>query len=125
MVRSSRGHVGSDALGQVGQRRLRAELAAQLLARRFQLAADAAHATRPRIAPQGVNHGAAHAAFRKRLELDAAALVEPMGGVDQANHPVLHQVAQVDRVGHGGRHAARQRLDKRQTRRDAVSLVGR
>ena len=65
--------VGADARGEVGERRLGAELAAQLLARRLELAALTAHAARPGVAAQRVDHRAAHAALGERLELDAAA----------------------------------------------------
>ena len=37
-------------------------------------------------------------------------VVEAVGGVDEADHAVLHEIAEVDRVRHGGGHAARQRL---------------
>jgi hypothetical protein len=70
--------VGAHALGQVGQRRLGAEFAAQLFARGLEFAADAADATRPRIAAQRVNHRASHPAFGERLEFDAAAFVKPV-----------------------------------------------
>ena len=125
MVRSRRGYVGADAAGEVGQRRLGAKLAAQLLARGFELAADAADAARPGIAAERVDHRAADAPFGKRLELDAAALVEAVGGVDEAEHAVLDEVAEVDRMRHGRRHAARQRLDKRQTRGHSFLLMFR
>ncbi len=115
--------VGADALGEVGQRRLGAELAAQLFAGGFELAADAAHATRPGIAAERVDHRAADAPFGKRLELDAATLVEAVGGIDQADHAVLNEVTEVDGVGHGGRHAPGQGFDKWQTRSHAFLLM--
>ena len=100
--------VGADAPGQVGQRRLGAELAAQLLARGLELAADAADAARPGVAAERVDHRAAHPALGERLELDAPRLVEAVRGVDEPEHAVLDEVAQVDRVRHGRRHAAGQ-----------------
>ena len=41
-------------------------------------------------------------------------LVEAVGRVDEADHAVLHQVAQVDRVRHRGGHAPGERLDERE-----------
>ena len=109
--------------GQVGERRLVAERDAQLLARGFELAPDAAHAARPGVLAQRVDHRAADAALGEGLELDAARLVEPLGGVDQADDAVLHEIAQVDRVRHRGGHAARQGLDKRQASFDSRILL--
>ena len=73
IVRSSRDSSVPTRLRQVGQRRFGAQLAAQLLAGRFEFAADAANAARPGVATQRVDHGAPHAALGKGLELDAAA----------------------------------------------------
>ena len=101
-------HVGAHSRGEVGERRLGAKFAAQLFARRFEFAAHTAHAARPRVAAQRVDHRAAHAALGERLELDAALLIEAMRGVHQAKHAILDQVAQVDGVRHGGGHAAGQ-----------------
>ena len=106
--------------GQVGHRRLVPELAAQLLARGLELAALAADAARPGVLAQRVDHRAADAPFGEGLELDAAVLVEAVGGVDQADHAVLDQVADVDRVRHRGRHAAGERFDERQAGDDAT-----
>ena len=100
--------------GQVGHRRLVAQLAAQRFAGGIELAALAADAARPGVLAQRVDHRAAHAPFGEGLELDAALLVEAMGRVDQPEHAVLHQIADVDGVRHRGRHAARQRFDERQ-----------
>ena len=52
------------------------------------------------------------------------ALVEAVGGVDQAHDPVLHQVADVDRVRHRRGEAAREGFDKREPGDDAVAFVG-
>ena len=100
-----------------------AQLAAQRFPRRFELAPLAAHAARPGVAAQRVDHRAADAAFGKRLELDAARFVEAVRGVDQPEHAVLHEVADVDRVGHRRRHAARERFDKWQARDDPAVLT--
>ena len=115
--------VGSDARGEIGERRLGAELAAQLLARGLELAALTAHAARPRIAAQRIDHRAAHAALGEGLELDAARFVEAAGGVDQAEHAVLHEIAQLDRMRHRRGHAAGQRFDERQAGGDAFTLI--
>ena len=105
-------------------RRLVAQLAPQRFARRVELAALAADAARPGVAPQRVDHRAAHAPLGEGLELDAALLVEPVRGVDQAEDAVLHEVADVDRVRHRRRHAARERFDKREAGDDAAILTG-
>ena len=115
--------VGAHALGEIGQRRLGAQLAAQLFARGLELAADAADAARPRVAAQRVDHRAAHAPLGKGLELDAAVLVEPVRRVDETEHAVLHEVAEVDRVRHRRRHAPGERFDERQTRDDSFLLM--
>jgi len=114
--------VGADARGEVAERGLAAQLAPKVLARRLQLAAHAPHAARPRVAAQRVDHRAPHPALGERLELDAARLVEPVRGVDEADHPVLRQVAEVDRVRHRRCHAAGQCLDERQAGDDPFLL---
>ena len=109
-----------DARGEVGQRRLGAGLAAERFAGRLELATLAADAARPGVLAQRVDHRAADATLGEGLELDAAALVEAVRGVDQADHPVLDQVAQVDRVRHRRGHPARHGFDERQAGDDAV-----
>ena len=104
--------VGAHLGGQVGQRRLAAELAAQLLAGGLELTALTAHAARPGILAQRVDHRAADAALGEGLELDAARLVEAVGGIDEAEDAVLDEIADVDRVRHGGRHATGKLLDE-------------
>ena len=116
--------VRSDSRGEVRERRLGTELAPQFLARRFELAALTPDAARPRVATKRVDHRAANAALGKRLELDAAVFVEAAGGVDQADHPVLHQVAQLDRVRHGRGDATRERFHERKTCGDALTMTG-
>jgi len=74
--------VGPDLGGQVGQRRLAAEFAAQLLAGSFQLTALTAHATRPGILAERVDHRPADAPLGEGLELDAAVLIEAVGRID-------------------------------------------
>jgi len=102
-----------------------AERGAQFLTGGLQLAAHPAHAARPGVLAQRIDHRPADAAFRKRLELDAARVVEAVGGIDQADHAILHQVAQVDRVRHGCRHAAGQCFDKRDAGFDAAGFTRR
>jgi len=115
-----RAHLG----GQVRERRLAPHLAAQLFAGRLELAALAAHAARPGILAKGIDHGAPDATLGKGLELDAPRLVEPVGGVDQADHPVLDQVTNVDRVRHGGGYPAGKLLHERQSVDDARVRFG-
>ena len=100
-----------------------AERRAQLLARRLELASHAADAARPRVLAQRVDHRAANAPLGERLELDPARIVEAMRRVDQADHAVLDEIAQVDRVRHRRRHASGERLDKRQARLNPMSLA--
>ena len=114
------------ACGEIGERRLVTERRAQLLARGFELAAHAAHAARPRVLAQRVDHRAANAPLGEGLELDAARIVEAVRGVDQSDHAVLDEIAEVDRMRHRRRHPPRQRLDKRQARFNAgVRCLGR
>jgi hypothetical protein len=116
--------VGTDAGGEVGERRLCAQLASELFARGFELASLAAHAARPGVATECVDHRAAHAAFGKGLELDAARLVEPARRIDQAEHPVLHEVAELDGVRHRRGDASGERLDERQSGGNTFTLTG-
>ncbi len=104
--------VGPDFRGQVGQRRLTAELASQLFASGLQLTALTANATRPRVLAERVDHGATDSPLGKCLKLDAAALVEPARCVDQTDDPVLDEVADVNRVWHRRRDAAGELLDE-------------
>ena len=120
MVRPRRASSVPDAGGQVGQRRLGAGLAAQGLAGRLELAALAADAARPGVLAQRVDHGAPDAALGEGLELDAAAVVVAVRGVDEADHPVLHQVAEVDRVRHRRGHPAGNGFDEGQAGDDAI-----
>ncbi len=92
--------VGSHAGGQIGERRLVAKLATQRLACRVELATLTPDAARPGITAQRVDHRAADAPLGKRFELDAAIFVKAAGRIDQTKHAVLHQVADVDGVGH-------------------------
>ena len=108
--------VGADPARQIGQARLGAELTAELFARRFEFATDAADAARPGVTAKRVDHRATHPSLGERLELDPARLVEPVRRVDQTQHAVLDEIAEIDRMGHRRGHASRQRLDKRKTR---------
>jgi len=116
--------VGAHLGRKVRHRRLVAQFAAEGLAGGLELAALAAHAARPRLAPERVDHRAADAPLRECLELDAALLVEPVGRVDQAQHAVLHQVADVDRVRHRRGKSPRQRFDEGKAGNNAAALVG-
>jgi hypothetical protein len=115
-----RSHLG----GKFSVRRLVAELTAERFARRVELASLAADAARPGIAPEGVDHGAAHPALGKCFELDAAVFVEPVRGVDEPDDAVLDEVTDIDRIRHGRRHTAREGFDKRDPRDDPASLIG-
>ena len=108
--------------GQIGQRRLVAQLAAQLLARGLELAPLTAHAARPGVLAERVDHRAANPPLGERLELDAARLVEAVRGIDQTDDAVLDEVADVDRMGHCGRHATGELLDERNARRSTRGL---
>ena len=81
------------------------ELATELFPRGLEFAALAPDAARPRVFAQRVDHGTADAAFSKGFELDPAAFVEAVGRVNESKHAVLHQVADVDGVGHRGRNS--------------------
>ena len=50
--------------------------------------------------------------------------VEPVCGVDQSDHAVLDEVADVDRIRHRRRHASRERLDEGDARDDSAVLMG-
>ena len=93
-------------------------------ARGFEFAALAAHAARPGFTAQRVDHRAADAPFGERLELDAAAFVEAVGRVDQTEHAILDEVAEVDRVRHRGRHAAGHTLHERQVSYHSILWTG-
>src|SRR4051794_30059223 len=90
------------------------QFAAQRLSGGIQLATLATYPARPRILAERVDHGAANATLGKGLELDAAAFIEPVGRIDQTDDAVLHEIADIDRVRHRCRHAARQRFNERQ-----------
>jgi len=83
------------------------ERGAQLLARRLQLTTHAAHAARPGILAERVDHRTPNAPLGEGLELDAARIVEAVRGVDQPDHAVLHEIAEVDRMRHRRRHSPR------------------
>src|SRR6185437_9792689 len=89
--------VRSHARREIRKRRLAAQLLAERLARRLELAPLAPHAARPCIATQGIDHRAAHAPLGERLELDPAPLVIAVRRIDEPEHPVLDEVADVNR----------------------------
>ena len=93
------------------------------LARGFELASLATDAARPGVLAKRVNHRAADAALGKRLELDAARLVEAVRRVDETEDAILNEIAEVDRVRHRGRHSPGERLYERKPCDDPV--VGR
>ena len=126
MVRPSRFSSDPDLRGEIRQRRLAPQLASQLFASRLELATLAANATWPGILAQRVDHRAADAPFGERLELDPARLVETVRRVDQPDDAVLNEVADVDRVGHRGRHPPSELLDERKAGNDAgILFTGR
>jgi len=86
--------------GQVRDRGLASELAAQFLAGGLELAPLPAHAARPRVLAQRVDHRAADTAFREGFKLDAPAFVKPVRGVDEPDDAVLNEIADVDGVRH-------------------------
>src|SRR5262249_19579798 len=88
--------VRADAGRQVRHRRFMSKLAAERFARRVELAPLAAHATRPGVLAERVDHRAADAALGERLELDPARLVEAVRRVDQAEDAVLHEIGDID-----------------------------
>jgi hypothetical protein len=100
------------------------ELAPQRLASGIEFTALAPHAARPRIFSKCVDHRTAHPPFGEGLELDASRFVEAVSGIDEAEDPILDQVANVDRVRHRSRHAASQCFDKRQAGYDSAVLSG-
>ena len=124
IVRDSRDFIRSHARGEIRHGRLGAELLAQLLARRLELAALAANAARPGVLAQGVDHRAADAPLGEGLELDPPRFVVAAGGVDEADHAVLDEVLQLDRVRHRRGDAPGERFDERKTVGDAVAMTG-
>jgi len=104
--------VGANLRGEVGQRRLVSQLAAQFLARRFQLATLTSNASRPGVLAQRVNHCAPNAPFCERFELDPARLVEAVGRVNQTDDAILNQIPNVNRMRHRSCDAAGQLLDE-------------
>ena len=124
IVRLEPGLVRPDPRGEIRERRLGAELAPQLFARRLELAALAAHAARPGVTPERVDHRAADAALGEGFELDAARFVEPERRVDETEHAVLDQVSQLDRVRHRRGDAPRQRFHEGKTGGDPGTLTG-
>jgi hypothetical protein len=114
--------VGSHLGGEIGQRGFAPKLAAKLLARRFQFTPLPTNASRPCVLAERVDHRAADATLGEGLELDAARFVEAVRRVDQANHTVLHQVPNINRVGHRRSHPASELLDERKIGNDAGIL---
>ena len=100
------------------------QFAAQRLTRGIQLATLATNAARPGVAAQRVDHGATNASFGECLEFDPTIGIEAVRSVDEAEHAVLHEIADVDRVGHRRRHASRESFDKWQSGDDAAILAG-
>jgi len=116
--------VGADGGGEVRQRRLVPELGPELLPCGLQLATHTPDAARPGVLSQGVDHGTANATLGKGLELDPAAAVEPLGGVDEPDHAVLDEVSQVNRMRHRRRHSPGKGFDERQSGFHAVGCGG-
>jgi hypothetical protein len=82
------------------------QLTSQFLASGFELAALTTDPARPGVLAQSVDHGSPYATFGKRLEFDAARLIEPVRCVDEPNDTVLDKISDVDRVGHRGRNTS-------------------
>ena len=118
------GFVGPQPRGKIRERRFGAKFPAQLLARGLELPALPPDPARPGVAAEGIDHRAPHASLGERLELDAARVVIPAGRIDQADHAVLHEIAQLDRVRHRRGDAASERFDERKSRGNAVTLTG-
>jgi len=116
--------VGSNLRGQVGQRRLAPQLTAQLFAGGLELTALTAHAARPGVLAQGVDHRATDATLGESLELDPARLVEAVRGIDEADDAVLDEIANVDGVGHRGRHATGKLFDEGNAVHDSGGVGG-
>ncbi len=114
--------VGAHLRRKIGERRLAAEFATKLLTCALELAPLAADAARPCILAQRVDHRAANAPLGKGLELDATRLIEPVRCVDESDHAVLNQIADIDRVRHGGRDATGELFDERKAGYDAGVL---
>jgi len=115
--------VGAEVGREVGERGLAAGADAQRLAGGLELPADATHAAGPGVAAQGVDHGAADPALGKGLEADAPVCVVPVHGVDEADHPILHQVAHIHARRHRGGHSTCEGLDERPAGDHATLLV--
>jgi len=96
-----------------------AKLTAELLAGRLELAPLPAHAARPGVLAEGVDHRTPDATFRERLELDASRFVEAMRRVNQTDDAVLDEVPDVDGMGHRGGDATGKLLNERKTGCDA------
>ncbi len=96
MVRPRRFSSEPDLGGQVGQRRLAPEFAAQFLAGGLELTALTADAARPGVLAQRVDHRATDATLGKRFELDTARLVEAVRGIDETDDAVLDEIANID-----------------------------
>jgi len=73
-----------------------AEFPTQLLARRFQFSTLPAHAARPRILAQGVDHRAPNPALGEGFKFDPARFIEAVGRVNQADDAILNQVSNID-----------------------------
>jgi len=110
--------VGSNRRRKIGERGLVTKLQTKPLARGLEFPAHSAHAARPRIFAKRVDHRAANSAFGKGLELDASSFIEALGRINQTDDSVLDEIAQINRMRHGGGHAPRQRFDEWQASLD-------
>jgi len=115
--------VGTQLIGQVGERRLVTEFPPQLLTGCFELPPLPPHPPRPCVLAQGIDHRTANPALGKRLELDATGFVEPVGRIDQPDDSVLDEVTDVDRMGHCRGDATGELLDERYTRNHTRVLI--
>jgi len=107
--------VRPELVGKIRQRWLVSQLTPELLARRFEFTPLAAHASRPCIFSQRVNHCPAYTALGKGLELDASSLIESVGGINQSDHAVLDEISDIDGMRHRRGHATGKLLNERYT----------
>jgi hypothetical protein len=84
-----------------------AKLTPKLLTRGLELAALAAHSTRPSVLAESVNHRTPDSTLGERLELDPPRFVEAVGRVNQTDDAILDKIPNVYGMGHRRRDATR------------------
>jgi len=95
------------------------ELPTELLARRFQLAPLPPHAARPGVLAQRIDHCAPDSPFGERFKLDPARLIEAVSRVYQTDDTILHEIPDINRMGHRCCDAASQLLHERDASEDS------